>query len=262
MSNRSGSSIPEDERKTKRVQTRVREEVNNRLLDRSNKIARSASDVLRESIERSWWAILSETSISETVKPKVDNGKVDLVATVQYNNQAALYKVTFPEMKKFIYYEESHPAFSEAFQKRRPSLDGDVALVSLEEVPVACSDGLAIDGKSFDVKHLELKSRDDIYGFIAACEDGKGVHLLRLVSDLRMLISGAYEVYGVTYSMQALAVRWLRWRITEGWDRSFGSRLCKDLDHAFDESVRTMAASVCEMWDRQYADRIAALEST
>jgi hypothetical protein len=253
MSNRSGTNIPESDRKTKRVQTRVHEQVATRLEAEAGLKKVSPSQILRDVVEGSWWGLLREKSEADNIKPEVVGGEIDMVAMARL--ERSLLSVSLPEIEKMISIERGHPAFAGVEKDIGSFVDGAPMNLVFEETDLdRCQ--LVFGGQSFKVKRAHSSDKDSLFGLIAACEPKqRGIHLLELVGDLRMYLNGSYSCYGVTTSMEALAVRWIRWRITDGWSSPFGSRLTLDIDAAFDDAVRTMAAAVCEMWDRIHSEK-------
>lgn len=253
MSNRSGTNIPESDRKTKRVQTRVHEQVATRLEAEAGLKKVSPSQILRDVVEGSWWGLLGEKSEADNIKPEVVGGEISMVAMARLERGSL--SVSLPEIGKMISIERGHTAFAGVEKDIRSFVDGVPMELVFEKTGTDQGD-LVFGGRSFKVKRANSCDKDSLFGLIAACEPKqRGIHLLELVGDLRMYLNGSYSCYGVTTSMEALAVRWIRWRITDGWSSPFGSRLTLDIDAAFDDSVRTMAAAVCEMWDRIHAEK-------
>jgi hypothetical protein len=263
MSSRSGKTTPESDRKTKRIQTRITEETNSRLSKFAAQSLCRASEALQSSIETMWWATFSETSHADTVRPKPDNhGEVRLLMLIDEpihfsaERQENILRLYSPELNKKFTMSAAHTALSKVKIIRQGSL---TFVCPWQDVFGRIEDRGSITEAGFQIDPLraETNHQEGDEHLLSQCEMGqRGTHLLKLVSRLRMALNGSENwVSPITLSMEAAAVRWIRWRITDGWHRSMASRDHHRLDVSFNDGVRAMASAVCEVWNMDYPSR-------
>lgn len=244
---RSGTNLKEEDRGTRRAQTRIDDQCHRKLQEVSSKTTRKLGNIVRQEIESSWWNVMGDEPVfpAGIELPEADQyGKFHVYGYVESVSRDE-HKVIFESVQLPDAIEVSDGDFVPWLNSSQPSSwlrPGDLYDISYVDR----------DGKKTitDLRKLDFYERETeaMIAFMSFRANRAGT-LLNLATDILGAHRGSSDWPYAFASLSAMVsvLRWMRWRITDGWEETYADEDpgFKCINVVYDDSVRRLCAAAC-----------------